>query len=110
MEKQNQIKSLLKELSWGVSTLADLVLEERYSDDCGSHIEISPEERTKEVEKIKKHLQRETTPDEKLNLYLRIIRQHPDFEALKLDYVFPQYVEHECLSPEVVDIFKNLKW
>lgn len=110
MEKQNQIKSLLKELNWGYRQLADLVLEEKYSDGLSINEDFNSEEILLETEKIKKHLQRASTPEERLNYYLKVISQHPEFEALKLGYVFTQYVEHECLPNDVINQLKSIKW
>lgn len=92
--KQKQIKELLKKLNLSINKFAGLVYEELY----GDFDEVGEQ---KLAEKIKKQLQRETTKEEVLDLYLDILADQPSYQALNLDKVRSQYVSHSCLNDEV---------
>ncbi|QIA65003.1 elongation factor Ts [Vibrio astriarenae] len=97
-QKQKQIRFMLDALGWSHKQLADVLYEELK---CSEHEEledVSPEEIHKFKEALKKHLQRDSTPESRLEQYIKIISEHPDFVALRLDVVVPKYVSHRCLN------------
>jgi len=63
------------------------------------------EELGKLTTNIKKQLQRDSTS---LNLYLRIITEHPNNKGLKLGTIVPKFVEHNCLSEELNEAIRGI--
>lgn len=99
-QKQTQIQGLLSSLGWSVRQLADVVYEELYCDDYEDLQDVDPQTVSKFYEKLKKQLTRSTTPVKRLDEYLKIITEHPDCVALKLNKVPTKYVTHPCLDDE----------
>lgn len=101
-KKQKLIRKYLNHLEWSLLELADAVLEDKYDDFMPN------EDRKALAEKIKKQLQRATTPEEVLDNYLRVIEEHASFDNLKLGLLRPKYVEHSCIDGMVSDELKAL--
>lgn len=99
-EKQKQIQELRNSLGWSARKLADVLYEELYCNDYEDLHDADPEAVSKFYEKLKKHLTRKTTPIKRLDEYLKIVTEHPDYTALKLDKVPTKYVRHSCLDDE----------
>ncbi|ELA7388322.1 elongation factor Ts [Vibrio alginolyticus] len=97
-QKQNQIRTMLDALGWSHKQLADVLYEELQCSEYEDIEDASPDEIRKFREALKKHLQRESTPESRLEQYVKVISEHPDFVALGLDVVVPKYVNHSCLS------------
>jgi|GEM_PF-6236897 len=76
-ELQKQIKTLQKQLNWTDYELAEAIYVDLNEDDDSVKI-------LKFKETLRKHLRRQTTPVSKLEQYLVIIKDHPDFEELDL--------------------------
>nr|WP_321458928.1 elongation factor Ts [uncultured Vibrio sp.] len=99
-QKQKQIRTMLDALGWSHKQLADVLYEELQCSEYEDIDDASPEEIRKFREALKKHLQRESTPERRLEQYVKVISEHPDFIALGLDVVVPKYVNHSCLSDD----------
>jgi hypothetical protein len=97
-QKQQQIRTILDALGWSHKQLADVLYEELQCSEYEYIDDASPEEIRKFREALKKHLQRESTPEDRLDQYVKVISEHPDFIALGLDVVVPKYVNHRCLN------------
>ncbi|MDS1909419.1 MULTISPECIES: elongation factor Ts [Vibrio harveyi group] len=97
-QKQKQIRTMLDALGWSHKQLADVLYEELQCSEYEDIEDASPDEIRKFREALKKQLQRESTPESRLEQYVKIISEHPDFIALGLDVVVPKYVNHRCLS------------
>lgn len=99
-QKQKQIRYILEALGWSQKQLADVLFEELYVDE---HEDIcdSPDAVDKFRQLLKKQLQRESTPENRLEQYIEILSEHPEFKKLKLDMIFPKYVAHQCLSADL---------
>lgn len=113
-QKQQQIRTMLDALGWSHKQLADVLYEELQCSEFEDLENVSPEEIRKFREALKKQLQRDSTPESRLEQYVKIISEHPDFVALGLDVVVPKYVNHRCLNydslAELADIHRlNLK-
>ncbi|RTR34759.1 elongation factor Ts [Shewanella atlantica] len=92
--KQKQIKELLQKLNLSINKFAGLVYEALYDDD-------DKEAEQKLAENIKKQLQRKTTKEEVLDSYLDILAEQPSYQALNLDKVRSQFVNHSCLNDDI---------
>ncbi|ELA9194921.1 TPA: elongation factor Ts [Vibrio parahaemolyticus] len=99
-QKQKQIRTMLDALGWSHKQLADVLYEELQCSEYEDIEDASPDEIRKFREALKKHLQRESTPESRLEQYVKIISEHPDFVALGLDVVVPKYVNHRCLNED----------
>ncbi|WP_187984838.1 elongation factor Ts [Vibrio metschnikovii] len=99
-QKQKQIKTMLNALGWSHKQLADVLYEELQCSEYEDIEEVSPEEMRKFRETLKKQLQRASTPESRLEQYVKVISEHPDFVALGLDVVVPKYVNHSCLNED----------
>ena len=77
---QAEILSIRKQLGWSNSRLAEVIA----ADDEANEVDIE-----KFTEKLKKHLQRQTTPVELLLSYLQIIKNHPDFKRTNRIFANP---------------------
>ncbi|MHA2829018.1 elongation factor Ts [Vibrio harveyi] len=97
-QKQQQIRTMLDALGWSHKQLADVLYEELQCSEFEDLENASPEEIRKFREALKKQLQRDSTPESRLEQYVKIISEHPDFVALGLDVVVPKYVNHRCLN------------
>lgn len=95
-KKIQEIDTYLKKLSWSRTDLADLVLEDKYADQGRDVKDFG--DRNKLGRNITKQLQRNSTPDNLLDYYLRVIEGHPSFSDLKLGKIRPTYATHDCLS------------
>ncbi|MEZ8822868.1 elongation factor Ts [Vibrio amylolyticus] len=105
-QKQKQIQKALDALGWSHSQLASVLYDELNAND--DFKETDKEDIRKLGQNIKKQLQRESTPDERLKQYLSILSEHPDYQALKLGTVLPKYVEHECINSDLTDQLTEL--
>lgn len=83
-ELQKQIKTLQKQLGWTDYELAEAIYVDLNEDDNSSKI-------LKFKETLRKQLNRNTTPTPKLEQYLQIIKDHPDYD--KLDIVHDSYTK-----------------
>lgn len=99
-QKQKQIRTMLDALGWSHKQLADVLYEELQCSEYEDIDDTSPQEVRKFRETLKKQLQRESTPESRLEQYVKIISEHPDFVALGLDVVVPKYVNHRCLNED----------
>ncbi|MEZ8099832.1 elongation factor Ts [Vibrio bivalvicida] len=99
-QKQQQIRTMLDALGWSHKQLADVLYEELQCSEFEDLENASPEEIRKFREALKKQLQRDSTPESRLEQYVKIISEHPDFVALGLDVVLPKYVNHRCLNDD----------
>ncbi|WP_343352398.1 elongation factor Ts [Vibrio parahaemolyticus] len=99
-QKQKQIRTMLDALGWSHKQLADVLYEELQCSEYEDIEDVSPQESRKFREALKKQLQRESTPESRLEQYVKIISEHPDFVALGLDVVVPKYVSHRCLNED----------
>ncbi|HHF3006178.1 TPA: elongation factor Ts [Vibrio diabolicus] len=99
-QKQKQIRTMMDELDWSLKQLADVLYEELQCSEYEDIEDVSPQEIRKFRETLKKQLQRESTPESRLEQYVKVISEHPDFVALGLDVVVPKYVNHSCLSDD----------
>ncbi|EGQ8244427.1 elongation factor Ts [Vibrio parahaemolyticus] len=99
-QKQKQIRTMLDALGWSHKQLADVLYEELQCSEFEDLENASPEEIRKFREALKKHLQRDSTPESRLEQYVKVISEHPDFVALGLDVVVPKYVNHRCLDED----------
>ncbi|MEZ8639196.1 elongation factor Ts [Vibrio splendidus] len=105
-QKQKQIQKALDALGWSHSQLASVLYDELNAND--DFKETDKDYIRKLGQNIKKQLQRESTPDERLKQYLLILSEHPDYQALKLGTVLPKYVEHECINSDLTDQLTEL--
>ncbi|MCZ4370617.1 elongation factor Ts [Vibrio diazotrophicus] len=103
-QKQKQIRQLLNALGWSNKQLADVLYEEMY---CDEQVDIY-ETPSKFREKLKKQLQRPTTPESRLDEYIKIISEHPDFKELGLDLIVTKYVDHKCLNKHISERLKDI--
>lgn len=101
-QKQKQIKTMLNALGWSHKQLADVLYEELQCSEYEDIEDVSPEEMRKFRETLKKQLQRESTSESRLEQYVKVISEHPDFVALGLDVVVPKYVNHSCLNEDLL--------
>lgn len=108
MKKQKQIQQALDALGWSHATFADIVFEELYADELGSSNNTDKDAIRKLAASIKKQLQRESTADELLNKYLRILSEHPDYQALNLGSILMKYVDHSCLNTDLTTQLANI--
>lgn len=93
-ELQKQIRELQKRLNWTDKKLADVLY-------VGLHDKDDTEESLKFRENMRKHLRRQTTPVSKLEQYLVLIKDHPDFE--ELDIVHDSYTKiDQVLSNKIL--------
>ncbi|HCG5281390.1 elongation factor Ts [Vibrio fluvialis] len=99
-QKQKQIRTMMDALGWSHKLLADVLYEELQCSEYEDIEDASPDEIRKFREALKKHLQRESTPESRLEQYVKVISEHPDFVALGLDVVVPKYVNHRCLNED----------
>ncbi|MBE3654742.1 elongation factor Ts [Vibrio navarrensis] len=99
-QKQKQIRTMMDALGWSHKQLADVLYEELQCSEYEDIEDASPDEIRKFREALKKHLQRESTPESRLEQYVKVISEHPDFVALGLDVVVPKYITHSCLSDD----------
>jgi hypothetical protein len=102
-QKQKQIRTMLDALGWSHKQLADVLYEELQCSEYEDMEDASPEELRKFREALKKQLQRGSTPESRLEQYVKVISDHPDFVALNLDAVTPRYIRHQNLSGELQD-------
>lgn len=99
-ELQKQIRDLQKQLNWTDKELADVLYVGLYDED---NTEASSNFR----ENMRKHLRRNTTPVSKLEHYLVIIRDHPDFK--ELDVVHDPYTKmDQVLSKKILVGMKRI--
>lgn len=75
IELQKQINLIKRQLKWTQNKLISVLYTELYETDV-------EEEMRKFQERVKKELRRETTKPEKLQNYLNIISEHPDFKKI----------------------------
>ncbi len=104
VQKQKQIRTFLESLGWSINQLSDVLYEELY---CDEHDDVYDTPNNFQ-EMVKKQLQRPTTPESRLDEYIKIISQHPDFIALNLDIIVPKHVEHPCMSDDMFTELKNI--
>lgn len=110
-QKQKQIRTMLDALRWSHKQLADVLYEELQCSEHEDIEDVSPQEIRKFRETLKKQLQRESTPESRLEQYVKVISEHPDFVALGLDVVVPKYVNHSCLSDDsLVELAEISSW
>ncbi len=102
-QKQKQIRTMLDALGWSHKQLADVLYEELQCSEYEDIEDVSPQEIRKFRETLKKQLQRESTPESRLEQYVKVISEHPDFVALGLGVVVPKYVGHTCLNQCLLD-------
>ena len=95
-QKQKQIQHTLDALGWSHHQFASVLYDELNNND--DFKETDKDEIRKLGQNIKKQLKRESTPEERLKQYLKILAEHPDYQALKLGMVVPKYVEHDCIN------------
>ena len=105
-QKQKQIQKALDALGWSHSQFASVLYDELNPND--DFKETDKDDIRKLGQNIKKQLQRESTPDERLKQYLLILSEHPDYQALKLGTMLPKYVEHECINNDLTDQLTEL--
>lgn len=91
-QKQKQIQNALDALGWSHRQFADVLYDELNDND--DFKETDKDDIRKLGQNIKKQLQRDSTPEERLNQYLHILSEHPDYQALDLGYILPTYVPH----------------
>lgn len=103
-EKQKEIRSLLRAMSWSFSDLAEAVIEF----DNDDFVEDEAKKIAALSEAIKKQLSRRSTSDEKLDKYLRVIEDHETYKALKLGFLRPQFVDHSILDDALTEAIKDL--
>ncbi len=99
-QKQQQIRTMLDALGWSHKQLADVLYEELQCSEYEDIEDASPQEIRKFREALKKQLKRVSTPESRLEQYVKIISEHPDFIALGLNVVLPKYVNHRCLNDD----------
>ncbi|MEZ9330614.1 elongation factor Ts [Vibrio breoganii] len=97
--KQKQIQAALNALGWSHSDFADVLYEEL--NENSDFRETDKSEIRKLAQNLKKQLQRPSTSDAMLDKYLRILSEHPDYVALNLGTIMPQFVEHACLDEQL---------
>ncbi|MCF4175177.1 elongation factor Ts [Vibrio sp. McD22-P3] len=102
-QKQKQIRTMLDALGWSHRQLADVLYEELQCSEYEDMEDASLEELRKFREALKKQLQRGSTPESRLEQYVKVISDHPDFVALNLDAVTPRYIRHQNLNGELQD-------
>ena len=107
-EKQKQIQGALDALGWSHRQLADVLYEELYASESDDFEDTDKEEIQKLAQNIKKQLQRSSTPEKRLDRYLRVLCEHPDYQALKLGTVLTKYVEHSCLDNDLANHLAQL--
>jgi len=99
-ELQKQIRVLQKRLNWTDSELAEALYIGLNEDDDSVKI-------LKFKEVMRKHLRRNTTPAQKLEQYLGIIKEHPSFE--ELDIVYDSYTKmDQLLSKKILVGMKRI--
>ncbi|WP_063345811.1 hypothetical protein [Vibrio jasicida] len=98
--KQQQIQNALNTLGWSHAKFADVLYEELYGSD--DFKETDHQEINKLAQKLKKQLQRSSTNEAILDRYLRTLSEHPDYQALNLGMIQPQYVPHYCLDENMM--------
>ncbi|ROV57547.1 elongation factor Ts [Vibrio ponticus] len=95
-KKQKQIQNALDALGWSHRQFADVLYEEL--NDNNDFKETDKDDIRKLGQNIKKQLQRDSTPEERLNQYLQILSEHPDYQALNLGNILPTYVPHRGID------------
>lgn len=95
-QKQKQIQNALDALGWSHRQFADVLYEEL--NDNNDFKETDKDDIRKLGQNIKKQLQRDSTPEERLNQYLQILSEHPDYQALNLGSILPTYVPHRGID------------
>ncbi|SON49926.1 elongation factor Ts [Vibrio tapetis] len=100
-KKQKQIQQALDALGWSHLTFADVLYDELYADENDDFKDTDKDEIRKLAQNLKKQLQRESTSEKRLDIYLRVLFEHPAYQALNLDSVLPKHVAHSCLSDEL---------
>ncbi|CAK1819838.1 MULTISPECIES: hypothetical protein [Vibrio] len=111
LQKQEQIRSILNTLNWSYRQLADVLYEELYCDVYQNLEDTNQEDISLFHEALKKQLTRKTTSEKRLDKYLTIISEHPDFLAAHLDVIAPKYLKHQCLNESLADELKNIsRW
>ncbi|MGF1765698.1 elongation factor Ts [Aliivibrio kagoshimensis] len=98
-QKQQQIQQALDALSWSHNQLANLLYDELNDND--DFKETDKDDIRKLGQNIKKQLQRATTNEARLDQYLRILSEHPDYQALNLGLILPHYVPHRSINEEL---------
>ena len=107
-QKRKQIQQALNALGWSHQTFADVFYDELNECENGDFRDIDRDQIRKLGQNIKKQLQRDTTAEERLDLYLRILSEHPDYQALKLGTVLPHFVDHKCINNELAEQLNQL--
>lgn len=102
-QKQKQIRTMLDALGWSHKQLADVLYEELYCSEYEELHDVDPEAVSKFQQTLKKQLQRPSTPEDRLERYVKIVSEHPEFIALGLGVVVPKYVGHTCLNQCLLD-------
>ncbi|CAH7392742.1 hypothetical protein [Vibrio crassostreae] len=100
-QKQKQIQNTLDALGWSHHRFADVLYEELNDND--DFKETDKENIRKLGQNIKKQLKRDSTPEERLNKYLQVLFEHPDYQALNLGNILPRYIDHNCISGMLAD-------
>ncbi|WP_114765372.1 elongation factor Ts [Vibrio rhodolitus] len=95
-KKQKQIQNALDALGWSHRQFADVLYEEL--NDNNDFKATDKDDIRKLGQNIKKQLQRDSTPEERLNQYLQILSEHPDYQALNLGNILPTYVPHRGID------------
>lgn len=95
-QKQKQIQNALDALGWSHHRFADVLYDELNDND--DFKETDKDDIRKLGQNIKKQLQRDSTPEERLNQYLQILSKHPDYQALGLGYILPTYLPHRSID------------
>lgn len=95
-QKQKQIQNALDALGWSHRQFADVLYDELNDND--DFKETDKDDIRKLGQNIKKQLQRDSTPEERLNQYLHILSEHPDYQALDLGNILPAYVPHRSID------------
>ncbi len=108
LQKQEKIRSILDTLNWSYRQLADVLYEELYCDPHQNLEDTNPKDISLFHEALKKQLKRKTTPEKRLDEYLTIISEHPDFLAARLDVIVPKYLKHQCLNENLANELKNI--
>lgn len=103
IQKQKQIRMMLDLLGWSQRQLAEVLYEELKCEAYENIDDMCSNEVRKFRDVLKKQLQRPSTPVDRLDQYIQVISEHPDFLALNADVVLPKYVKHSCLIHDVME-------
>jgi len=100
-ELQNEIKSDISSINWKIPKLAEVLF-------VALHDEVINEENEQKrfYEKLKGQLKRESTPPDLLKNYLRIIREHPEYEKARA--FKPHHIPSNCISKSMESELKNI--